>query len=125
MAPSAKRARAGKNVTGGRVFDVVPRKAALEIVMSVRPRILGSDISGLLEKNGRKRSLLSDDPLESRLSRSGFLLERSGSFGSFPAGFSLIEKISFRLPDSGAHLAIQGKSAEPIRRAAPLERRIP
>jgi hypothetical protein len=72
MTPSAKRARAGKNVTRGRVFDVVPRKAALEIAISVRPRILGSDTSGLLEENGRKRSPLSDDPLESPSSRPGF-----------------------------------------------------
>jgi RNA polymerase sigma-70 factor (ECF subfamily) len=48
-------------------------------------------------------------------------LTRSG----FPSGANQFEKIPLSLPDSNAQLAIQGKSAKPIRGAAHLERNHP
>jgi len=43
-----KSARAGKKVTGGGVFDVAPRKAAMASVIKIRPVILGSDMELVL-----------------------------------------------------------------------------
>jgi hypothetical protein len=99
MVPSPKSASAGKKVAEGSEFDVVPRKAAIEIAINIRPVILGSDMGLILEIDGRKRSARSASRWDSHHPIRGFPLSGNPPNSSFtPRGSTFWRNVEFDCP---------------------------